>query len=358
MGGFEWGEGGFMSNNLNAFEVVADAPAVSAQRLRAYLDKVVRHPSHFDLFQTLRRIEALSPQHPRLGDALRPQHEPIRFAQNAELTFAIGAIESLRVDEPTPQLLQRVFGLLGPNGALPIHLTEYARERQLHEGDTTFLAFLNHLQHRFGLFFYRAWARAQPAVSLDRPHESLLVRHLSALLGLPATAPSDDAVSLFAKLHFVGRLSRSVRDADGLQAWISSHFGWPVLIETFCGHWMHLSVEERLHLRHHRSVTGAQIAAGGALGRGAVLGASVWDVQHKFRIVIGPLAWGDYVALQTGQPRLAELKAMVRQYLGLEFEWDLRLILRPEDQPCLELGRVQPSKLGAGRLGQTAWLSG
>jgi type VI secretion system protein ImpH len=87
-----------------------------------------------------------------------------------------------------------------------------------------------------------------------------------------------------------------------------------------------------------------------------VLGASVWDVQHKFRIVIGPLAWADYVALQTGQPRLAELKAMVRHYVGLEFDWDLRLILRPEDRPFLELGRIQASKLGAGRLGQTAWL--
>jgi type VI secretion system protein ImpH len=379
-----------LSINMHAFEV-ADVPDPSTERLLAYLDAVAQHPSHFDLFQTLRRVEALSPQHPRLGDALRPQHEPIRFAQNPELTFAIGAIETVRLDAPTPQLLQRVFGLLGPNGALPIHLTEYARERQLHEGDVTFLAFLNHLQHRFGLFFYRAWARAQPVVSLDRPHESRLIQHLSALLGLPASAsmdqdlrkavptrriddtvprygeeitttlgsfcvsPMDDALGLFPKLHWVGRLARSVRDADGLQAWISSHFGWPVVVETFCAHWMHLSDEERLRLRHQR-VSGSQTASAGALGRGAVLGQSVWDVQHKFRIVIGPLAWVDYVALQIGQPGLAELQALVRHYVGLEFEWDLRLILRPDEMPRGQLGRVNPQKPGAGRLGQTAWL--
>jgi Type VI secretion, TssG len=184
----------------------ADATLISSERLHAFLNEVAQRPSHFDLFQTLRRVEALSPHQPRLGDALRPKHEPLRFAQNPELTFAIGAIETVRVDALTPQLLQRVFGLLGPNGALPIHLIEYARERQLHDCDVIFLAFFNHLQHRFGLFFYRAWARAQPVVSLDRPDELLLIRHLSALLGLPAPAFSDDTLGLYPKLHFVGRL--------------------------------------------------------------------------------------------------------------------------------------------------------
>jgi type VI secretion system protein ImpH len=61
-----------------------------------------------------------------------------------------------------PRLMQRIFGLLGPNGALPLHLTEYARERAQHHGDPTFQRFLDTLTHRFALLFYRAWAEAQP----------------------------------------------------------------------------------------------------------------------------------------------------------------------------------------------------
>ena len=42
-----------------------------------------------------------------------------------------------------PRLQVRLFGLLGPNGPLPLHLTEYARERLRHAGDPTFSRFLD-----------------------------------------------------------------------------------------------------------------------------------------------------------------------------------------------------------------------
>lgn len=65
----------------------------------------------------------------------------------------------------------RFFGMLGPNGPLPLHLTEYARSRSIHAGDQTLVRFLDIFHHRFMALFYRAWAQAQPTVSLDRPGE-------------------------------------------------------------------------------------------------------------------------------------------------------------------------------------------
>ena len=314
----------------------------------SFIDRVAEAPHRYDLFQALRRIEGAHPERPRFGDAPRPSDEPIRFTQEASLTFAPAAIAGIeRHAGQTPRLVQRIFGLLGPNGPLPIHLTEYVRERHLHHADPTLQRFIDTLVHRFGLLFYRAWARAQPVTSLDRSDDNRTDRHLGAIAGLgePGTRQRD-AVQDGPKLFFAGRLARSVRDADGLRAWLAAHFGVPIRIEQFSGHWMALERDERSLLTRH----GQQ-----GLGRGAVLGAQVWDVQHKFRIVVGPLDWAGYCALLPDRPALNELRAMVRQYLGFEFAWDLQLVLRAGEAPPWKLAR--PHAVGkVGSLGRTAWL--
>jgi len=305
-------------------------------------------PGRFDLFQALRRVEAAHPDKPRLGEALRPGDEPLRFAGEPALNFAPTAITRLEVHpHGPPRLVQRVIGLFGPNGALPTHLTEYARERQMHHGDRSFAAFVDLLLHRFGLLFYRAWARANPVVGMDRPHDAPIVRHVGALAGLAEPSQRGrDALGDFPKLHFAGRLARSARDADGLEAWMRLRFGVPVQVQQFQGHWMPLDREERTRLDRHPGP--AQ-----ALGRGALLGAQVWDVQHKFRIDVGPLAWPDFQSFLPEGRRLEALQAMVRQYVGFEFAWDVQLRLRPAEVPAWRLGRER----GIGQLGRSAWLN-
>lgn len=314
----------------------------------ALFDALAARPGRFDLFQALRRIDAAHPGKPRLGDALRPGDEPFRFAGEPALNFAPTPITKLeRVAHGPPRLVQRVIGFFGPNGALPTHLTEYARERQMHHGDRSFSAFVDMLLHRFGLLFYRAWARANPVVSLDRPDDAPIVRHVGALVGLAEPSQRGrDALGDFPKLFFAGRLARSARDADGLEAWIRLRFGVPVQVQQFSGHWMALDPDERTRLMRHPSM--AQ-----ALGRGAMLGRQVWDVQHKFRIVIGPLDWPDFQAFLPQGQRLEALQAMVRQYVGFEFAWDVQLRLKPDEVPAWSLGR-QP---GVGLLGRCSWLS-
>ena len=332
-----------------------NAPGELESRTAAVPDPVAvfveleQHASKFDLFQAMRRIENAFADKPRLGDAMRPGDEPVRFAQDPSLTFAPTAVAALeRNGEKPPRLVQRVFGFMGPNGALPIHLTEYARERQYYNSDPTFVRFLDTLLHRFGLFFYRAWARAQPVVGLDRPADAPVVRHVGALIGVvEKSARERDALGDSPKLFFAGRLVRSIRDADGLEAWLGLQFAVPVQVAQFQGHWMPLGREERSRLRRDGQP---------AVGRGAVLGRTVWDVQHKFRIIIGPLAWERFAALLPGGNALEQLRALVRQYVGFEFAWDLRLILRREDVPSWKLDGARDRRVG--RLGRTAWLHG
>lgn len=317
---------------------------------------LAERPGRFDLFQALRRIEAAHPHQPRLGDALRPGDEPVRFGGEPALNFAPTAISRLeRRAGATPRLVQRVLDFFGPNGALPTHLTEYARERQIHHGDRSFAAFVDMLLHRFGLLFYRAWARSHPVVGMDRPSEAPVVRHVGALVGIAEpTQRGRDALGDHAKLFFAGRLARGVRDADGLASWIQLHFGVPARVQQFCGQWMPLDPAERTRLSHRPGI-------GQALGRGALLGGQVWDVQHKFRIVLGPLAWDDFQAFLPQGDRLRPLQAMVRQYVGHEFAWDVQLALVPMEVLPVRLGRTpDPARPGetpdAALLGRSTWL--
>ena len=349
--------------------------AATATDYAIWLEQVANAPYRYDFYQTLRHIERAHPHLPRLGEALRPADEPIRIGQAAELTFAPAALHGVQFAPATPNssnpaasapwLMQRVFGLLGSNGPLPLHLTELVRERSTQHGDVGLQRFMDMLTHRFALLFYRAWAQAQPVLSLDRPGPDACARRLGSLAGLgSALLQGRDAAGDHAKLHFTGRLARQVRDADGLLAWCQSEFDVPVRIEPWCGHWMALARDERTRLRARprtppRSPQRAGQPSplrspghsdfGQCLGRGAVLGASVWDVQHKFRVVIGPLTLARHRAFSPGGADLARLQAMVRQWVGLEFEWDLQLILARAEVPRLSLGR-------SGALGRSHWL--
>ena len=144
----------------------------------------------------------------------------------------------------------RFFGLLGPNGPLPLHLTEYARARLLNAGDATFVRFLDMFNHRFLLLFYRAWAQARPTVSLDRPRRRQVYR-LYRRVGRHwpgARCASATTIGDFAKLYFAGLLGRQVRNRDGLVALLTSYFRVPVQVEEFVGHWMHLPPREQTRL--------------------------------------------------------------------------------------------------------------
>jgi len=312
----------------------------------AWLADLSAQPWRHDFYQTLRHIEAAHPHLPRLGQALRPGDEPLRISQPPELNFAPASLHGVQTTHTgVPRLQQRIFGMLGPNGPLPIHLTEYARERANHAADTTLLRFIDLLTHRFALLFYRAWAEAQPVVSLDRAGNTDFSRRLGALIGIGETSLlKRDAAGDAAKLHFAGRLSRQVRDADGLLNWIRSEFDVPVRIQQWRGHWMTLGRDERTRL-----LPPLQRGAGQQLGRGAVLGGAVWDVQHKFRIVIGPVREARYHSFLPGGSGLSRLQALVRQWVGLEFDWDLQLILARQDVPRLQLART-------GELGRSCWL--
>ncbi|HEY6359562.1 MAG TPA: type VI secretion system baseplate subunit TssG [Vicinamibacterales bacterium] len=307
-----------------------------------FLASLAAVPYRHDFYQALRRLECLYPDKPRWGRALRPGDEPVRLGQEPDLAFAPAPLAALETGESgkPPRLQVRLFGLFGPNGPLPTHVTEYARERLRHAGDPTLSRFLDLFHHRFLALFYRAWAQAQPHVNRDRPEDDRFSTYVGAFLGVsPASFRYRDTLPDLAKFFHVGALVRQVRNSEGLAAILQHFFRVPVKVEEFVGHWMWLGPRERTLLT----------PAAAALGAGAVLGSRVWDRQHKFRIHLGPLTLAQYEGFLPGSAILRKLVDWVRLYLCFELDWDVRLVLRKNQVPPLTLG-------GGRQLGWTTWL--
>jgi len=298
-----------------------------------------------DFFQALRLIENAHPDKPRIGASLRLRDDAVRFGQDPALVFHPGALSRYvpATGERPARLVVNFFGLLGANGPMPTHFTEYVRERVRNGADPTLQAFLDMFHHRMLALFYRARASTEPAISLDREAEDRFTDYVGSLFGIGAPSMRGrDAVSDFAKLHFAGLLAGRARPATGLATILSEFFKLPVRIEQFIGHWMLLPADSQSRL--------GRFTGSNALGISTVLGSKVWDSQNKFRIVFGPLGHGDYQRLLPGGDSMARLRAWVRNYAGLVLDWDVQLILKKEEVPALRLG-------GATRLGWNSWLA-
>lgn len=321
------------------------ASKIGAATDRVALIEALRlEPYKFGFHAALRRIESVYADKPRIGTSLRPADDAVRFRQAPSLSFAPSTLSSFipRSDHQPPQLSVLFFGLFGPNGPLPLHLTEHALERLRDHGDATFIRFIDVFHHRLLSLFYRAWATAQPTANLDRPDTDRFSTYLGALFGVGMKSLCHrDAMPDRAKLFYAGRLACQTHNAEGLRAVLNDFFRLPIQIRQFVGHWIQLPTPSLCRLG--RSRTNA------TLGKTATIGTRVWDCQHKFRIVIGPVGLSDYLRFLPIGNTLALLVAFVRNYIGDELEWDVKLILRSEEVPSVNLGK-------AGWLGWTSWL--
>ncbi|KIN70272.1 Type VI secretion protein, VC A0111 family [Sulfitobacter noctilucae] len=306
----------------------------------SHFDKLVEDPEKHHIFQAMRVIDAAYPDAPRLGDARRPREDRVRLGQEAELAFPPSTISSFKpgVGKLPGKLLNRFFGMFGPHGPLPLHLTEYARNRQRNQRDHTIVAFANMLTHRMMSLFYRAWRSGQPAASFDREDDEF-ERRVAAVAGFRGDAMQErDAMPDLSRRHFAAYMAQNSKNPDGLKSFLSAFFDVQVELEQFVGCWLQLEPDDRW-----------EMGSMARLGQTASIGNKVWSRTAKFRLRIGPLDRERYDRFLPGNEGFSRLEAIVRSYVGDSLDWDVQLILKGEDVPRAVLG-------GTTRLGQSSWV--
>lgn len=316
------------------------APAVT---LPPELAALVERPSEYDFFVALRWVQARLASR-AIGTALTTGEEHMRLAQKPTLGFAPSAIAGAAWNEELQRLdLKLSFtGLLGPNGPMPIHFTEYVLDRVNHFKDGTLAAFLDIFHHRIYTLFYRAWALNQQAVDFEPRSGRRHVHYVRCLVGMGTGSKEQrDSVPDLARLYYSGWLGGLRRSPSGLAAILSDFLQVPVELRTFQGMWVDLPADTRCRLGESRAT--------GVLGSTCYAGERSWVVHLKFRIRFGPLSRAQYESLLPGGAAFQQVTEWVRSFVGDEFFWEAQLLLNRAEVPACCLGQGT-------RLGWSTWL--
>ncbi|TIQ00409.1 MAG: type VI secretion system baseplate subunit TssG [Mesorhizobium sp.] len=313
----------------------------------------------FDFFELLRRLERRGGLFGYSGHADR---EPARLGQHVRLSFsARDVVEFREAKDETPakdgapgkdRMPARVtvanLGLMGPEGPMPLHLTRWVLDRLSQRWftgtdarqtvDTTFVDFVNILQHRMIALYYRAWADAHPAVQVERAVGGRVRAMLEAMAGtgLPGTQNPDLGA---VKLRQAASLASQVDGPERLTLFLAEAFKVPVAIKEFVATWM--TIPAALQTRLARAYAG--------LGRGATIGPRVFSRQSRIELRVGPIGYEEFKTFLPGGQRLKMFKQAVRDMVGESLDVDLRIVLAREAVP--------PPLIGAVQLGRTTWLA-
>jgi type VI secretion system protein ImpH len=301
----------------------------------------------FDFFELLRRLEQ---RRGLFGYSGQADREPARLGQHVRLSFSARDVVKFQEgkDDAPARVTVANLGLLGPEGPMPLHLTRWVLDRLSQRwfsganaeqtSDTTFLDFVNILQHRMMALYYRAWADAHPAVQVERSVGGRVRAMLEAMsgIGLPGTQDTElDTI----RLRQAASLANQVDGAERLTLFLATAFRVPVQIKEFVAAW--ITIPAALQTRMGKAYA--------ALGRGATIGPRVFSRQSRIELRVGPLSLDDYNAFLPGERRLALFKKAVRDMIGETLDVDLRIVLASDAVP--------PPRVGTVQLGRTAWLA-
>lgn len=320
---------------------MASEKRMQADTIKWYAD-LCAEPEKHDLFNVLRTLERIYPETERLGRSVSPKSENVRLSQEPSMAFAPSDIfsfmEGLKGEKD--QLSSLGFGLFGPNGPMPLHLTEYAQQRSRNFNDPTFSKFADIFHHRLLSLFYRSWADAEPTVEMDRPNENRFDLYVGALCGLGDEEQVTSHLPRQDRFYQAGLLAMQSRPTDSLKHILQDHFGLQFEVESFTGGWLSLDKAEQSSISQYDPCQ---------LGVSTTLGDKIFDLQHIFTVRCGPASYPKVADLLPGQAGYDTLLTLIRGFAGDEFDWNIEFVIETDEIPKVQLGKQ-------GHLGWTSWL--
>ncbi|MEW5801048.1 MAG: type VI secretion system baseplate subunit TssG [bacterium] len=312
----------------------------------AIKDRLFQEYYRFSFFMAVHLLERLIPLKKPLGSTLNPGEETVRFSVDPGIGFPASDISQLHRSGENGQVQMGVtfMGLIGPSGVLPYWYNELAVER-VWEKDFGLTAFFDLFHHRLLSLFYLAWKKNRLAVNYQPEAGDRISRYFLSLIGL-GTAGLSDRIGLPEEslICYSGLLSRPVPSAFAIESAAGYFAGTGARVEQFIERVIALDEEDRTSL----GVANCQV------GVNALCGNFVRENQTKFRLHLGPMDYDHFTRFLPGGDMLGPVFSLLRYMTGIEYEFDVRLLLKRENVPPCILGTEGNM---AARLGWTTWLT-
>ena len=210
-----------------------------------FLHNLEAEPWRFDYFTVLRQLERMFKEHPRIGDSAALREEFVRLGQDPFMNFPASNLSRVSSGDNKPlKVFVKYLGLLGPQGALPLTITEEAYHFFLARDDA-FARFLDIFNHRFIQLFFRAWADSRPIAQHDRPGSDRFAAYVGSVIGIGSKPYQNlDSVPDAAKLSFAGLIGAQAKSASRLVSAICGLFNVKAEVEEFVGTRLVIEAEE------------------------------------------------------------------------------------------------------------------
>ena len=298
----------------------------------------------YSFFKAVDLLEKLYFDRKPLGESQDPSQEAVRFSVKPGLAFAPSDISGFSAGaDGAPCTMDVAFmGLIGPSGLLPHWCNELAVARK-REKDPSISAFYDIFHHRLISLFYLAWKKHQFPVSYLPGARDKLSGYLLSLAGLGTTGLRgriglpEESLSFYS-----GLLSRQIPSAVSIESAVAYYSGTDVTVEQFVERMIPLSPEDQTSIG----------AANARLGEDTVCGSFVWDCQTKFRVNLGPMTLDEFLRFLPSGDLLKPIFSFVRYMVGIEYEFEVRVLLKRDEVPPCILGAETP----APRLGWSTWI--
>lgn len=341
------------------------------------IEQLFKHPYKFNFFQAVRILELwtheqsedIDPKHARtasVGTEALPRREFIRFRALNSSAFQAGGIKKLLPPEeaeltdpenPASEMTVSFLGLTGPSGVLPFHYTSMIIERcHVSNKDYSMRDFFDLFNHRTVSLFFRAWEKYRYPFAYERvqraaysEEEDLFTYAMRCFVGLGTPGLRDRSSAFDATVvYYGGHFAHHPRSALALECLLEDYFGVTFNVHQFQGCWIYLDPENQSAFPSAEYPEGLNLV----LGQDTIIGDRIWDVKTKFRIVMGPMGYKDFLRFLPIGNDLRPLWDLTRLYVGPELAFDVQPILKKEEVPMCQLGGdgYEP------RLGWNTWV--
>jgi len=317
------------------------------RRHPSVIDSLLDEPHRYKFFQAVRVLERwfARSQRTRARDVV-PAH--LKFLNSPSLSFPASEIAGAmafdkqgraladaqaraeaieRGDVSRVEMMPAFFGMLGSQGALPLHYSETLARYESVRRDAGPRAFYDIFSNRAAALFYAAWKKYRLALrhESDDTHHYLPILLSLAGLGHPALRHRlkegggkvfDESIA-----HYAAAARQRPVSGAYLQRVLADYFKVELRVEQFVGKWYDLPPGRRTQLGQ----------PGAVLGVSAMAGDRIWQRDLRMRIWIGPLRMQAFRDFLPGGDRAQALEKLLTLFAGLSFELEVRLVLDQQD---------------------------
>ncbi|MBN1602723.1 MAG: type VI secretion system baseplate subunit TssG [Chitinispirillaceae bacterium] len=293
----------------------------------------------FDFFRLIRRLESTVPGTSSIGGDAHPAQEVVHVRPDASFRFPPSAVTEIKTDKDgTLPLLITItfFGLYGRYGTLPWHYTSRVIHQERlsmadsHNPEGALRPFLDIFNHRFASFFYRSGIKYRWPLTFRSKGQDETTRNFIAFTGLRTLHLRDNfSIPDFALLRYAG-LFTVPNSASSITTLLSDFLKTSVQIRQFEGEWLQIEESDRNRIGYQRT--------NNRLGHSFTIGRRIFSRQHRFRIVIGPVGYSQFMALQPGTKTYEQVISLVRLRAGEAMKFDCAVKVDKKSIPVSGLG--------------------